>query len=281
MYVIPLIVIDTSDISLRFSLSKQEIDNMLDNIAKGLAVAYAEKLEGIAQRELHQTRRRYIQSIKLIDSGKFEGTVMLDYSKDPVVKMIEEGASAFDIKKGLLDSIKAKYTKDGRKYITVPFRLGSPGAIGDSGVFSSILPQSVYDVLKSRATNIPVSGGGVRSKGLMLADIPSLYQPQQTRQAIVDNEGNEQFKAYQHKNSLYEGAMKVTDNVTGQSGYQSFRRVSESGTTANGKKKGSDPDAFIHPGIERYALMQKALDEFNIQQELSLQLDNEFTKLGF
>lgn len=266
------IEIDGSALQEQFSLSKEQVELICDNIAKTLAARYAQQLEQEAHNALHQTRRRYIQNVKVVDSGRMEGTVMLDYSKDKLIQMLEEGASPFDIKKGLLNSPKAKIGRKGGKYITVPFRWGTPDIVGDSDVFSGKLPQEVYDVVRKKTANIPVSGGGMRSSGLSSSEIPSPFNASKSRGEIKDSAGKVLFKEYQHKTSLFAGVHKKTDPVTGQNTYNSFRRVSENG---------SDKDAFVHPGIERYNLIQKALDNFNQPQELSIALNTQLAKLGF
>lgn len=265
------IIIDGSSIRDQFSLSSEQVESICDNIAKTLAARYAQQLEQEAHNALHQTRKRYVQNIKVVDSGRMEGTVLLDYSKDKLIAMLEEGASPFDIKEGLLNSSKVTIGKNGNKFITIPFRWGSPGIVGDSDVFSGTLPKEVHSVVKKKDTNISVSGGGMRSSGLSNAEIPKAFNVNNSRNEIKDSEGKILFKQYEHKTSLYTGVFKKTDSVTGQNTYNSFRRVSDN----------SDKDAFIHPGIEGNHLIQKALDNFNQAQELSIALDSQLIKLGF
>jgi hypothetical protein len=102
------IYIDTSSIAEAFPLDRESIDQICDNIAKTLAARYAQNLELEATHSLHQTKKRYIQAINVVDSGKMEGTVILDYSKDPLVRMIEEGAAAFDMKQKDVGKSKGK-----------------------------------------------------------------------------------------------------------------------------------------------------------------------------
>lgn len=266
------IIVDTSSLMEQFgSLTPEAINAMLDNVAKGLAAAYANQLELEASQSLHQTRRRYINAIKLVDSGKCEGTVMLDYSKDKLIQMLEEGSGPFDMKPYFLGSPKAKIGKNGGRYLTIPFRWGTPGIVGEADVFSGIMPKPVYDAVKSKPTTIPVSGGGTRSAGISLKEIPQQFQIKQARPAIIDQAGNTAWAAYQHKSPTFQDISKYNDPSTGQNTYRSFRRVSDK----------SDPDAFINPGIKAYNLMQKALGAFDVGTELGNQLDNELGKLGF
>lgn len=283
------IYIETADIVSQFEgITSNQIDNMLDNIAKGMAAAYARQLEQEANNALHQTRKRYVQNIKLVDTGRLEGTVMLDYSKDKLIPMIEEGADPFDIKAGFFGSSKVKYTKDGRKMLTIPFRWSTPGAVGESDVFSGKMPSGIYRVIKEKETDIPVSGGGTRSKGLTIGEIPEKYQLPGTRSAIYTDVdpmaavyGKPTFEEYKHRSSLYQGMVKQNDPVTGQNTYHSFRRVSEEGENAEGEKVGSDPDSWIHPGIPMHNLIQVALNNFNQEEELTNGINIELSKLGF
>lgn len=278
------VFIDTSDIAEQFEgVTQDNINNLCDNIAKGLAAGFAMQLEEEAQKELHQTKKVYIQNIKLVDSGKLEGVVLLDYSKNPLVRMIEEGASPFDIKNGLLNSKKVKFTKDGRKYITVPFRIATSGAVGESDVFNGVMPEAVYQVIKDKVANIPVKGGGNRTQGLQSNEIPSEFALPKTRQTINNSEGNPLWAEYKHKNSIYEGLTRVEDTVTGQSTYHSFRRVSEPRAEIidGGKKVGSDPNSWIHPGIQAHHLIQTALNNYNVEEKTGELLNIELSKLGF
>lgn len=265
------IIIDTASIVENFSsITKEQIDDMLDSIAKNLAAGFAAKLEQNASQTLHQTKRRYINAIKLVDSGKLEGTVLLDYSKDKVVQMLEEGADAFDMKEYFLKSAKVKMGKKGGKYLTIPFRWATPNAKAESDVFSGKMPNAIYQVAKNKPVTIPVSGGGTRSAGISLKEIPEQFQIKKVRPVIKDNDGKKLFDAYQHQSSIYQGIVKQQDSATKQNTYHSFRRVSDK----------SDKDSWIHPGIERYNLIQKTLGDFNVEAEIGQQLTNGLQNLG-
>lgn len=271
---IPSIVpieINTSDILSQFSLDKDQIEQMLDNVAKGLGTVFVTKVEQIAARDLNSTRSRYLNSIKVIDSGKLESTILLDYSKDKMIKMIEEGAAPFDMKENLLNGPNAKLTKEGKRINTVPFRWSTPGAIGESSLFSGKMPEEIYEAVRKKPMTIPTAGGGTRSQGLSTSQIPQNLQPLQTRKAILGGAGEVLFKEYEHKYPVYSGIVKQSDSVTGQSTYFSFRRVSEN----------SSPEAFIHPGIAAKNIMQKAYESMNLDQEVGIQIDNELIRLGF
>lgn len=277
--IIPPIIIDTSQLIERFNIPPRTINVMLDSIAKGLAASYAIKLEKEAQIQLKQTKQRYVNNIRVVDSGKCSGTVLLDFSKDPLIQMLEEGASPFDEKAKLLSGRKSKMGKNGKRYVTVPFRFGVPTAQADNPLFNGgIMPQVVYNIVSQQPQTVPISGGGVRSGGLSLNDIPSQFRVPRTRAAITDSNGNIQWRTYVNRSAQHEGMVRINDSVTGQNRYMTFRRISEPGENGKG---GSDPDSWIHPGIKQYHLIQASLSKFNIPTETGLQLDSELTKLGF
>lgn len=255
------IEIDTSDITSQFDIGKEQVTAMLDNVAKGLAMSFVYRLEGNVASGLNSTRNRFLRSIKVIDSGRLESTVLLDYSKDPLIKKIEEGAGPFDMKIGLLGSSKVKVTKKGKKFITVPFRWATSDSVGESDVFTGKLPKSIHTIVKQKTAG----------SSLSLSDIPKSISGAGNRSKISDSEGKTLFDSYAHKNSVYEGIVKETDSATKQNKYISFRRVSEN----------SDPSAFIHPGFIAKKFMDSSLAEMNIEEEIGVLIDVELSKLGF
>lgn len=273
--VVPVIIDTSSLVEAYSSITPEQVDRVCDNIAKTLAARYASTLENEANAALHQTRKIYVQNIHVVDTGKMEGTVILDYSKNPLVRMIEEGMGAWDMKDKMLNSQKAKVSKNGGRYITIPFRIGTPGIVGDSDVFSSVMPADVYEVAKE----LVAPKGGV-SNPLLVGDLPAKYQTPATRPAIKDSAGKVLFKAYQHKTSIYAGITKNNDATTGQNTYNSFRRISEEITSPEGERIGSDPDSWINKGIERHDLVQKALSNFNTDTEVTTALSSQLSQLG-
>jgi len=171
---------------------------------------------------------------------------LLDYSKDPMIRMIEEGAGPFDQKEGFKKSSKKHIKKDGGWYLTIPFSVGNPSSQVTSG-FSSIMPKEIYNVVKKQN----ISSTTNRSAGLLNTDLPAQFQVPNKRAAIIIPE-SQSFKEYQHKSSIYKGLFKQKDAITGQSNYGSFRRVSDK----------SDEDSWIHKGFSAAGLAEKAFNSF-------------------
>jgi hypothetical protein len=175
--------------------------------------------------------------------------------------MVEMGADQFDIKQGLLNGPNAKISKDGKRYNVVPFSEGTPGALPEN-FNGGLLPQVVYDVIKNKPQTISTKGGGAKSKPLGADEIPKPFDEKIVKSFTDQRSGA--FKEYEHKSSIYEGVSKVKDGVTGQNRYQSFRAVSDN----------SDPNAFIHPGLEARGLADRALSGFNVESEMGRIIDN-------
>ena len=170
--------------------------------------------------------------------------------------MIEQGASPFDIKEGFKKSSKVKYTiakysKKGKQiaaggawYLTIPFRIGVPGTLGQAG-FSGQMPDEVYQVMRKK-------GGGV----LSVHEIPSPYDIPKSRAAIAAGPNNPYYAQYTHKNSIYEGMTKRTAQYakTSQNTYGTFRRAG-----AN-----SDPLSWIHKGFSPYNIAGAAVQHTDV-----------------
>ncbi len=264
------ITIDTIDLFEGLHISTQQQEDFVDRVVKDYTALFASHLEVQAQNDLKTSRNAYIRNIKVIDSGRMEGTVLLDYTKEPLVRMVEEGQDAFDMKQYFLKSSKVKVGKDGKRFLTIPFRFAAPGSLGESDVFQSKLPKDIHSVIKNYPQLINLPGGGTRSKGLLLSDMSERYQEERgIRFEVQDNKGN-LFAEYEHKNSIFEGLVRKKDAVTGQFSYHNFRRVSEN----------SDPNSWIHTGIEKRGIMDKALASFP-EETISASIDKIFQQMGF
>ena len=259
---IPLLI-DTSDLADEFSLSKEDVHTLIDNAVKATALEYYRLWQNQASKNLKSTRNRYLDNLVYVDEGLMKGAVILR-DEDPLAMMLEEGASEFDLKEGFANSPKRKIKKDGGWYMSIPFRYATPQALGESEIFSGILPPEIYEQAKSLEANVPM-GGGMRSKGLAIEDIPNEFQEKTVRKAMPTSSLLEARKDYISKSSRYEGLMKVKDSTTKQtSGYMSFRRVSDN----------SDPSSWIHSGLEQRHFAEAAMTELNIENIVDVEIDN-------
>lgn len=268
------IQINTEDLTAEFSLTRKEVDDMMHATVQHITSRFYEKWITEAKNSLHRTRTEYIQSLIVVDEGRLKGSVIL---KGDFPNMIEQGISAFDMKEGFAKSSKKTMKKDGKGwFLTIPFRYATPGAIGDSSVFTGVLPQSVYQAIKKKDAAQSQIGLGVEfGSGLKKQEIPAEYAVPKMRGEFSDviTKTKSSFGVYVNKTSLYEGLQKASKTYQsgGGSQYVSFRRVSDK----------SDPSSWIHSGILARNLADKALTKLNIAQEVDLVTDNYLAALGF
>ena len=84
----------------------------------------------------------YLRSIALRQLGPFDAEV---YSDLPYAKSIEEGTRERDLHDMLGSSLNTRRTKDGRRYLIIPFRWFSSGSVASDNQ----MPQSIQNWWKS------------------------------------------------------------------------------------------------------------------------------------
>ena len=243
------ITIDLSGLKGQFGIDDKTLDQLTETCVKAVTAAIYANWEALAKKKLKSTREEYIQNIIHVDKGRFNKQIILT---GVVPNMVEQGASPFDIKEGFKKSKKVKYTiakynvkgkqikAGGDWYLTIPFRIGVPGTLGQAG-FTGQMPQEVYDIMRKRGNRI----------ALRADEIPAPYNIPQSRAAIQATPQNPYYAQYTHKSSIYEGLTKRTAQYgkTTQNTYGTFRRAG-----AN-----SDPLSWIHKGISAYRLADEAV----------------------
>lgn len=110
---------------------------------------------GPGDRMVQLNRTAYAQSIRIepvkVSPGAASVTV---YSQDPQAGPIEDGSAEMNLHDVLAYAPKAKRSKAGHRYLSIPFRWATtaPGGPGGQRFQSStnVLPKSVLDVMKSK-----------------------------------------------------------------------------------------------------------------------------------
>lgn len=263
------ISINLGDVASEFGMTKKQTRDMTSYVVKGLTARYAKNLENVAKRTLGKTRQQYIKSIVVGEQGPLSGYVMIVGS---LPNMIESGVEPFDMKTGFLGSSKAMSSKEGGKYLTIPFRQATPGSLGESSAFTNVMPEGVYQAAKQNdPSRSSPTGNRISGSGLKPSQIPQQYRIPKTRAMIVAK--NKTFEAYKHKTSIYQGMVKNTQTYqsASSSSYVTFRRVSQA----------SDPNSWIYPGLEAKNLTNIALQRTNVPHEVDVLADTYLSKLGF
>lgn len=102
----------------------------------------------------------YAASIEMKMTGDFSAIIWSDYK---YAEEIETGRPARDLKKYLDTSAKVRRTKDGRRFLVIPFR---QNATGDA--LAQSMPPSVYEAARELTQSI-VMGQRMRPSGEMTA----------------------------------------------------------------------------------------------------------------
>lgn len=99
----------------------------------------------------------------------------------PYARALEDGFDAFDMKKALESSDKVRISKDGKKYLVIPFRHGTPG----SKMYKA-MPKEVYDkapfVTYKDQMFVP---GGHGAKNMKQSHIVKTYKEGSVKDALT------------------------------------------------------------------------------------------------
>lgn len=234
--------IDIDDFVAKSFLSEQEIKGFTSMLLDRLALKFQEDWIGVIGENLHSTRQEYMRGI-FVDRPDDNSIVFgVTARKSRLAVDLELGKNPFDEKEGLSKSSKKTMKKGGQGwYIRIPFRWAIPSSIGESGVFSGIMPMAIYKIAKSQSTPI------------QFRQLPSQFQRRGVRQTLMI--GNKMIPAYQHKSPIFEGLVRYVDVRENRGQYMTFRTVSDV----------SDPNAFWHPGFKSYNLLGKTLEKVDLR----------------
>lgn len=243
------ITIDLSGLKQQFGLDNGTIDQLTETCVNAVTAAIYTEWERLAKERLKATLPEYLQNLVSVSKGRFAKQIVLT---GILPNMIEQGCTPFDIKNGFRRSPKRRFTipvygkhgnvlrKGGDWYLTVPFRMGVPGTLGQAG-FTGQMPAEIYKIMRKQANRIQLN----------IKDIPYAYAGRGVREPIQATATTPYYPAYTHKNSIYEGLSKRRAQYakTAQNTYGTFRRASEN----------SDPMSWIHKGIKAYQLAEEAV----------------------
>jgi len=257
------ITIDLKPLIQKFQIDREDIrpfvTSMLNSITKRIETEWLN-----ASRSLHGSRIEYQQGIYI---------KKVDYNSAIVglagwlPNAIEQGISAFDMKIGFQRSNKRvltlKISKNGKNssgwYLTIPFRHASAGALGESQVFSNVMPSDIYKIASG------LTGG----ESIKKAMLPPKYTENLGIRPRVTGYDGVVYETYQHKSSIYEGIRRSQKPHHGS--YMSFRRVSNN----------SDKNSWIHTGIQAHNFLEKAIMNSNLEEIKRREIDKFLDSLGF
>ena len=258
--------IDLSDVTLAYGLTKREYRFVMQSaVESGILEVRRQIIQQATYGDdrLSQTRQKYTRGLTQPQIGPLKGSITL---VGTLANMIEQGASAFDMKDGFRRSQKAKEGKKGW-YLTIPFRWGTPTALAENEAFSSKMDTPLYDIAKDR--------GGARITTEEIKDSQSTFGVINRRETITENYGTlsmNKRSAYEHKFPTGAGVQKDLSpyQVAVQGSYVSFRRVSQA----------SAENSWIFPGLEARNFMPKALYEDSVDDAIDMGIEQALSQLG-
>ena len=154
---IPIKVKLTNVVDL-YNLSEAQATELASLVTMNLANVYANGMIALAKTRLNQTRKMFVNGIRVFEISKHQAGVELIGVMPNAITM---GMSPFDMKVGFSKSPKRKAKKKGGWYLVIPFRYANPNAVASSTVFSGVMPVEVYNVAKMLR-----SGGSLKSSKL-------------------------------------------------------------------------------------------------------------------
>lgn len=247
--------IDLGDLVEEFNLSGDQSVFLGSSIIDAVVSEYQLRWQNLISSNLHKTRNEYKRGVFIERESPLSVTFGLTNRDSAIPLMIEEGQPPFDEKEGFRNSSKRKRKQDGGWYMDIPFRHATPEAVADSGLFSTIMPQQIYDAVR-------------KAGRLGTGNLQGRFAEKGERKEI--NRLGVNKPSYMHKAPIYQGLTKVniasTANET-RSGYFTWRRVSDA----------SDPNSWWNGGIIPYKLMDKALEQAKIDV-VADRVINEFLK---
>jgi len=207
----------------------------------------------------------YARSIRTQQLGKFSHEI---YSEAQIADWIENGTEDLDMKTTHPFGPRSRVSeKTGYPYLIVPFRWGTPKAIG----FRNIMPINVYNIVKRFK----------KMETIVSADSPSATKTLNARGDMVGraeyNRGYGRLKGMDFAGTIEQklrmsGMVRSTDS-TGKNrsgGYFTFRIISAAPGTKGWERKGMPPRHVTNAVVAETQPAIEAMVENSIREDLGL-----------
>lgn len=181
---------------------------------------------------IHPRSGSYARSITVNRLSDFGAEV---YSAIPYASAIEAGSPARDLHDLLQTSRKTRVTKDGKRYLIIPFRWGTPGTASNPrvGFHDNVMPAEVHKrwLSGSYGESSRIIGHGVRISGSGHTVRQRIYSwGGRVAQSDLDALGiGTDFKGKTYKSHPMAGMVQMRRGGTGakHTQYLTFRTMSE------------------------------------------------------
>lgn len=232
--------IDLSAMTDMNNTLKPKLDIALKNAAQSLSAQAHAHLLQLVQEKLNSTREKYVDAIGFSQVNDATWVINLDSS----AMWIEEGMAEHEMLESLLKSPKAKMSKDGSKYLVVPFQHNKgptqqTKAAGD-------LTATIKQELKKR--QIPYGkierGPDGKAKTGLLHSFDIMKDPVKTHESPGQGHGPiGQVRQGNTKIPFLQSVRVYQRNIKG-----SMKRDIMTFRVASSKHKGTGK--WVHPGLE-------------------------------
>lgn len=214
----------------------EELGKSLENASKEIQAAVQIAVAQTARATFNNGVRLVNQKLKTSKADylnnffldKLSDTSYVIWLQGKIPNMIESGFDSFDIKEGLLRSTKAKTGKDGKKWITVPFRI-KPFSTAPLNLRQTLIRENALQNIKNQGLLKSIKVGGNALQGIV---------------AKLKNTGRSETEGMVKIQKTYEKRTSST--------YMTFRRVSENSPAYSWLHPGWRPGAQIFPAMEQY-----------------------------
>ena len=237
------VFIDFGGVIDEFLLTEQEVKDLSRFVLSNIKDEYKRHWEENVETHLHSTRSEYMKAMFDYQPDDYSIVFGMTPRESKLAMMLEEGATPYDIKEGFRQSDKKKRKKDGGWYLTVPFRHATSTAIAESMTFKGKMTSEIEKLVKTT------------ERPLKLTDLPEGYRDKRVSRV-----------GYKHKSAIFEGLHRRNIPSTDKEkrgGYFTFRRVSDK----------SEENSWQHPGFEPLKLMEKSLNDLQIDQVVDRSID--------
>lgn len=255
------IVIDMAEIREQFAGLTKQLEEKLTTAAASLAIQTHAHVKEQAQSRLTTRREAYVDALQFeqLDAQTWAITV------PQKIRWIEDGMPAHDMLEDLLKSPKAKTSKDGGKYIVIPFK-HNKGPTQQTPMQASLLSK-IKSVMKEKKIpygKIEKNADGSPKQGLLHSI--DIKEPN-PKAAHHTNHILEGIRVYQKGKKNADGSPKL-----GKDGHQAVSREVMTFRIASSKHKGTGK--WQHPGLEAMNFLDEAYEwamrlwESEIQPEI-------------
>lgn len=247
----------------------QEISNLKEAVQVGGNYIVQKWIKN-AESKFKHSQGGYVLGITEGVSYPFQGDALQfqAVNKVPYAKAIEDGFNPFDMKKALETSKKVRVSKEGKRYLVIPFEHGTPGSSGKRE-----MPKEIYKEAKelshSAITGIRKEGIVQGAKGYAEAEMLKQHNPDKVNRnnyvwgdrltsvdksspyyGMVRFQKNPTINREKLELGKFVGASKnATENYKSYSSYMTFRVMSE------------DSIGWNHPGMGAMNILRDTISQ--------------------